>query len=89
MLLNKTPVLVKGVFQKIPSSICNLIFDPLLPKGIYSRERMQSWGWQQFFTYVKLKKERIQKPQAISKHSKKSAASLKEKDLKQVIFSTP
>jgi len=56
IVMNKSPYQVKAVFLRNPKF--HLQFDFLVPQtsmGIPA-ERMQSWGWQQFFTYVKLKK---------------------------------
>ena len=51
MLLNKTPVFVRGVFQKNPKF--HLPFDFLRPiasaRDYIPAERMQSWSWQQFY----------------------------------------
>lgn len=95
MLLNKTPVFVKGVFQKNP--MFHLQFDFLRPiasaRDYIPAERMQSWGWQQFFTYVKLKK--VVDPIALQvKFQKtfreKAAGSLKRKRPEtSYFFSTP
>ncbi len=55
MLIDKKPVEVTGVFEKDPKF--HLSFDYLRPMsstGIPD-DRMQSWGWQQFFTYVKVR----------------------------------
>ncbi len=94
MLLNKTPVMVKGVFQK--NARFHLSFDFLRPiasaRDYIPAERMRSWSWQQFFTYVKLKKgadpkdlqSRFQKT-----FNEKAAASGKEKEVKQIIFFQP
>ncbi|MDO1447921.1 ABC transporter permease [Rhodocytophaga aerolata] len=52
---NKTPFQVKGVFENNPKFHLQLTYIlPLRITGI-PQERMQSWGWQQFNTYVKLK----------------------------------
>jgi putative ABC transport system permease protein len=56
ILRNKVPFQVKGVFQN--HSQFHLQIPYILPfaaTGI-PQERMKSWGWQQFYTYVKLKK---------------------------------
>lgn len=56
VLMDKTPMLVKGVFKKDPKF--HLQFNYLIPMvaaGIPAK-RMESWGWQQFYHYVKLKK---------------------------------
>ena len=54
ILMNKTAYLVKAVFEK--DEKFHLQFDfaiPIAAVGLPA-ERMQRWGWQQFFTYVKL-----------------------------------
>jgi putative ABC transport system permease protein len=58
MIMNKSTVIVKGVFILNPRF--HLQFNYLMPVASIGipAERMQSWGWQQFFTYVKIKKER-------------------------------
>lgn len=56
MLIDKQPVRVTGVFARNPKF--HLQFDflrPLRAKQIPA-EPMQSWQWQQFYTYVRLKK---------------------------------
>jgi len=55
LLMDKTPFVVKGVFVKNPRF--HLQFNYLIPihSAVISAERMQSWVWQQFFTYVKTK----------------------------------
>ena len=54
--MNKQPVMVKGVFEKDPKF--HLQFNYLVPvsSAQLPSERMQSWSWNQFYTYVKLKK---------------------------------
>lgn len=56
LIMNQTPLTVRGVFEKNPKF--HLQFDFLLPLSLAGipQERMQSWGWQQFYNYVKLKK---------------------------------
>jgi putative ABC transport system permease protein len=56
MLMDKVPMQISGVFRK--NSKFHLQFDyvvPLSSTGIPA-ERMESWGWHQFFNYVQLKK---------------------------------
>lgn len=55
LLMNKTAYQVKAVFRKHPKF--HLQFNFLIPLAAVGLpgERMQSWGWQQFYTYVKLK----------------------------------
>jgi putative ABC transport system permease protein len=55
MLMDKVPYQIKAVFEKNPKF--HLQFDYLLPlpAAQIPAERMQSWGWHQFYTYVKLK----------------------------------
>lgn len=56
LLVDKTPFTVKGVFIKNPKF--HLQFDYVLPLAAAQipKERMQSWQWQQFYNYAKLKK---------------------------------
>lgn len=56
LMMNKTAYEVKAVYQKHPKF--HLSFNFLIPIAAIGlpKERMQSWGWQQFYTYVKLKK---------------------------------
>lgn len=56
LLMDKAPFVVKGVFVKDPKF--HLQFDYLVPMTAAQipAERMQSWGWQQFYNYAKLKK---------------------------------
>lgn len=56
MLMDKQPLLVKGVFEKNPKF--HLQFNFLRPISCMGlpQARMQSWGWHQFFNYVKVKK---------------------------------
>lgn len=55
ILFNKQRVVIKGVFQQ-PSRF-HLPVNFLLPLADVTipAERMRSWNWQQFYTYVKLK----------------------------------
>jgi len=54
---DKTPYLVKGVFEKDPKF--HLQFNYLISLSAIGlpAQRMQSWGWHQFVTYAKLKKQ--------------------------------
>ena len=56
ILKDKMPYQVKAVFEKNPKF--HLQFNYLIPLAAVQipAERMQSWGWHQFFNYVKLKK---------------------------------
>jgi putative ABC transport system permease protein len=56
ILLDKVPLQVKGVFEK--NQKFHLQFNFLCPLAAVHLppERMQSWGWHQFYNYVKLKK---------------------------------
>ena len=58
ILMNKVPVQVKGVFVKNPKFHLqfNYVRSLSAMAAYIPAERMQSWGWHQFFTYVKLKK---------------------------------
>ncbi|HMG67937.1 MAG TPA: ABC transporter permease, partial [Chitinophagaceae bacterium] len=84
ILMNKTPFVVKGVFVKNPRF--HLQFNYLIPihsAGI-SAERMQSWIWQQFFTYVKIKSNAdILELQSKFQKTAKQKMQLFEKDLKR------
>ena len=55
ILIEKHPVVVTGVFVKDPRF--HLSFDYLRPIATLQlpAQRMQSWGWQQFYTYIKLR----------------------------------
>jgi putative ABC transport system permease protein len=55
LLMDKAPFVVKAVFQKNPKF--HLQFNYLVPMAAAQipAERMRSWGWQQFYNYVKLK----------------------------------
>jgi len=56
MLMDKTPMLVKGVFKKdLKFHLQFNYLAPMAAAGI-APERMESWGWQQFYSYAKLKK---------------------------------
>ena len=57
ILRNKQPYQVKGVFEKNPKF--HLALDYILPLAAAGipEERMQTWQWHQFNTYVKLKPE--------------------------------
>lgn len=54
--LDKTDFAVKGVLAKIPEHF-HLDFNYIIPMAAAGlpAERMEKWGWQQFFTYVKVK----------------------------------
>ncbi len=56
--MNKTPYKITGVFEKNPRF--HLPFDYMISLSAIApwlpAERLQSWVWHQFFTYVKLKK---------------------------------
>jgi putative ABC transport system permease protein len=56
LLMDKAPFTVKGVFVKNPKF--HMQFDYLVPLSAAQipKDRMQSWQWQQFYNYVKLKK---------------------------------
>ena len=55
ILMDKQPLLVKGVFIKDPKFHLQFNYLRSLAGRNIPREDMQSWGWEQFFTYVKLK----------------------------------
>ena len=54
--LDKTDFAVKGVLANVPEHF-HLDFNFIIPMaaGDIAAQRMQQWGWQQFFTYVKVK----------------------------------
>ncbi|HYJ62513.1 MAG TPA: ABC transporter permease, partial [Parafilimonas sp.] len=56
ILMDKVPYQVKAVFEKNPKF--HLQFNYLVPMAAAQipAERMQKWGWHQFYTYVKVKK---------------------------------
>ncbi|MFI5153619.1 MAG: ABC transporter permease [Chitinophagales bacterium] len=56
ILMEKSPYIVKGVIEM--NSKFHLPFDYIVPLSAIGLpvERMQSWGWHQFITYIKLKK---------------------------------
>ena len=56
MLMDKQPVQVKGVFVKNPKFHLQFSYVRSVSSIGFPAERMQSWGWHQFYTYVKLKK---------------------------------
>ena len=66
ILIDKKPAMVTGVFEPDPKF--HLSFDylrPLSTMGIPA-DRMASWGWQQFFTYVKVREGADIQPMATS-----------------------
>lgn len=56
LLMNKGAYTVKAVFHENPKF--HLQFDFLVPISAMwlPEKRMQSWGWQQFYTYIELRK---------------------------------
>ncbi|MGV3503222.1 MAG: ABC transporter permease [Adhaeribacter sp.] len=52
---NKQQLVIKGVFADNPRFHLPINFILPLPAVGFPAERMQSWSWQQFYTYVKLK----------------------------------
>ncbi len=56
IIMNKTPMLVNGVFKKDPTFHLQFNYLVQIATAGIPAERMQSWGWQQFYNYVKLKK---------------------------------
>ncbi|HZG25860.1 MAG TPA: ABC transporter permease [Chitinophagaceae bacterium] len=54
--VNKNDMVVKGVLANLPAHF-HLHFKLLMPLASLNlpQERMQSWGWNQFFTYIKVK----------------------------------
>lgn len=59
VLMNKVAYQVKGVFVKNPKF--HLQFNYMIPLAAFTKwipaERMQSWSWYQFISYVKLKRD--------------------------------
>ncbi|MDO6388757.1 ABC transporter permease [Pontibacter sp. BT731] len=53
--LNKSTLLVKGVFESNDKFHLPVNFVLPMKAADLPAERMKSWGWQQFYTYVKLK----------------------------------
>src|ERR1700722_13486293 len=62
ILIEKKPIQVTGVFEKDPKF--HLSFDYLQPISSFdiAADRMKSWGWQQFFTYVKVRQGADMRP---------------------------
>src|SRR5690242_16214776 len=56
MLMDKEPVQVKGVYVKNPRFHLQFNYIRSVSALKLPPERMQSWGWHQFYSYVKLKK---------------------------------
>src|SRR5262249_22086457 len=56
LTVNKNTMLIKGVLAKVPEHFHLKVnyFMPIVSAGI-PKERMESWNWQQFYTYLKLK----------------------------------
>lgn len=56
LLSNKAPFIVKGVMAKVPEHF-HLELNYLMPIAAaqLSKELMERWTWQQFYTYIKLK----------------------------------
>lgn len=56
LLINKAPFIVKGVMAALPAHF-HLEANYLMPVAAAQlpKERMESWNWQQFYTYIKLK----------------------------------
>src|SRR5205823_1942222 len=54
--IDKSDYIIKGVLDKVPEHF-HLALDYVLPlASVHIRaERMKSWQWQQFFTYMKVK----------------------------------
>jgi putative ABC transport system permease protein len=54
--LDKENFMVKGVLEDLPEHF-HLDFNYIIPLSAAGlpAERMQNWGWQQFFTYIKVK----------------------------------
>ncbi len=57
ILFNKQPFQVKGVFKNNSKFHLQLNYIVPLASQEIPKERMASWGWQQFYSYVKLKEQ--------------------------------
>jgi putative ABC transport system permease protein len=57
ILYNQQPYQIKGVFENNPKFHLSLNHITSLASRQFPQERMESWRWQQFTTYVKLKKQ--------------------------------
>ena len=56
IMLDKQAVMVKAVLEDVPSKF-HLQINYMMPLSIAApADRMKNWSWQQFYTYVKLKK---------------------------------
>jgi putative ABC transport system permease protein len=55
--INKSPVAVRGVMAKLPEHF-HIEANYLIPVAAAQlpKERMESWQWQQFYTYIKVKR---------------------------------
>jgi len=94
MLVDKTPLQIKGVFKTNPKF--HLQFNFLRPlasaAAFIPAERMQSWVWQQFYTYVKLKRgTQVKSLQAKFQNifKKEAYPQLKDAVLTRLIFFQP
>lgn len=89
ILMDKEPLQVKGVFEKNPKFHLQFNFLRPLSAAQIPADRMQSWTWQQFYTYVKIKggadipslETRFQK-----KVTEEAGPHLKDADFKYVPF---
>jgi putative ABC transport system permease protein len=57
LLKDKTPYTVKAVFEKNPKFHLQFNYLASIAAVEIPAERMESWGWHQFVTYAKLKKQ--------------------------------
>ncbi|HEY4110868.1 ABC transporter permease [Puia sp.] len=55
VLMNKSPYIVKGIFQKEPRFHLQFNYVAPLAAVRLDASRMSSWHWHQFFTYIRLK----------------------------------
>ena len=56
ILMNKQPLVVKGVFERDPKFHLQFHYLRSVSSIGLPQQRMQSWTWNQFFNYAKLKK---------------------------------
>lgn len=56
LMINKSNILVRGVMAKVPEHF-HLDVNYVIPMEAAQlpKERMESWQWQQFYTYIKIK----------------------------------
>jgi len=79
VMMNKTAYIIKAVVRKDPKNHLSFNFlAPVTSLGLPA-ERMEKWGWQQFYTYIKIKKGtdasalEAKFRQAVSRHAEPAA----------------